>query len=188
ARVVDPEDGPRAGIAFPSEISDLRIVAVDDEGRVGGQLLDGRSPTAGNELELAVSVELVAEEVAETDRTGPQPPSGLGQRGLVDLEQPELCVARGEQRRRNARDEVCSGAVVSKSELPSQNARGHCCRRRLPIRRRDERGAKTKPPAELIDGPRIKLPEQLARDGRAASGAGKARELTGSPGQQNLQP
>src|SRR5262249_38473303 len=118
----------------------------------------------------------------------PQPPSDLGQRGLVDLEQPELCVARGEQRGRNARDEICAGAVVSKSELPCQNARGPCCRRRLPIRRRAERGAKTKPRGELTDGPGIKLPEQLARDGRAASGAGKARELAGSRGKQNLQP
>ena len=62
AWVVQPE-GQRARPVAP-EVADLRVVAVDDELR-GRQRRHGRAPAGGNELELAVAVELVAEEVAE---------------------------------------------------------------------------------------------------------------------------
>src|SRR5205814_7174083 len=62
-RVVEPEDR-RAG-AGARELADLRVVAVDDERRVGVELGDRLPPPLCDELELAVAVELVAEQVAE---------------------------------------------------------------------------------------------------------------------------
>ena len=61
-----------------------------------------RRQPLGDVLELAVAVELVAEEVAEQERARPDPSSDLRQRALVDLEQAELRVAGGEQRRGDA--------------------------------------------------------------------------------------
>ena len=187
-RIVDPEHGPCPRPALPAQVSDLGIVAVDDERRIGRQLLHSRPPAAGHELELAVAIELVAEQVAEADRPRPEPPSHLGQRRLVDLEEAELRVSGGEEGRRNPGDEVRTGAVVCEPQLPSQNSRGHRRCRRLAVRRRDERGAERKPAGELIDRRRIELPEQLPGHGRAATGAGKPREASCGAGQEDLQP
>ena len=79
-----------------SEVADLGIVAVDDEldRRKRG---NGVPPAGGDELELAVAVELVAEEVAEEERPRPDAAGDLRQRRLVDLEQPELGAVGGEE-------------------------------------------------------------------------------------------
>ena len=88
--------------AAAREVADLRIVAVDDEHRVVRQRRGRRPPALGDVLELAVAVELVAEEVAEQDRARPDAAGDLRQRALVDLEQPQLGVAlrRAASRRR----------------------------------------------------------------------------------------
>ena len=91
-RVVDPVHDARA------ERADLRIVAVQHEHRRLGQRRDRSAPPFGDELELAVAVELVAEEVPEADDPWPHPPQHLRQRPLVDLEQAELGVSRGKER------------------------------------------------------------------------------------------
>ena len=81
----------------------LRPVALGDHAR----------PLVGEVLELAVAVELVAEQVAEHD----QPRVELGrdprQPGLVDLEQP-LVAALLEQRGRDPPAHVRPGAVVDR--------------------------------------------------------------------------
>ena len=65
-RVVDAEDErARSDRGEPAE---LRVVAVHGQGRVRWKPLDRRAPALGDELELAVAVELVAEEVAEGQR------------------------------------------------------------------------------------------------------------------------
>ena len=187
ARIVDAEHGSLRPIALSTEISDLGIVAVDHERRIGGERLHRRPPAIGDELELAVAVELVAEEIAEADRPRPQPPGNLGQRGFVDLEEAELCGARGKQGGRDAGHEVCAGAVVREPELPSQDPRGHRRRRRLAVCRRDKRGTERKPTSELVDCRRIELPEQLAGNGRAAPGASQAREASCGACEKDLQ-
>ena len=86
-----------AGLGAAGEVADERVVAVHDEQRRRASACDGRAPALGDELELAVAVELVAEEVAEAkQRRGCSAPRDLGQRGLVDLEQAELGVAGSE--------------------------------------------------------------------------------------------
>ena len=56
---------------------------------------NGVAPALGNVLELAVAVELVAEEVAEAHDAGTGASHHLGEDELVDLEQPEIRAVRG---------------------------------------------------------------------------------------------
>src|SRR5439155_12331471 len=72
------------------ELADLRVVAVQRQHGVAGQRAYGGAPTRGDVLELAVAVELVAEEVSQADGPGPQPLRHLRESRLVDLEQAEL--------------------------------------------------------------------------------------------------
>jgi hypothetical protein len=142
--VVDAENeastlGPRS-----DEVADLRVVAVHDEQRVR-QLRHGRAPASGHELELAVAVELVAEEVPEAERARPDAPRHLGQGSFVDLEQAELGVARAEERGGDPRDEVRPGAVVRQSDARGEDRGDHRGGRRLAVRGRDEDGSLREP-------------------------------------------
>src|SRR4029079_7389440 len=58
---------PLGPAAVAPEVRDQRIVRVQDEGGPAGVFLDEAGPVVGQRLELAVTVELVAEEVAEDD-------------------------------------------------------------------------------------------------------------------------
>jgi len=49
------------------QVGDERIVGVDDERRGGRERCHSRPPSLGDVLELAVTIELVAEEIAERD-------------------------------------------------------------------------------------------------------------------------
>jgi hypothetical protein len=73
----------------------------------------GLPPARGDALELAVTIELVAEEVREAERARPQPGGDLRQRALVDLEQPEPSPAGREQRRGDAGDEVAPAGLCA---------------------------------------------------------------------------
>jgi hypothetical protein len=61
-RVVQAEQQPLLPLA--SEIADLGIVGVRDHPRGGIEVADRPAPPVGYVLELAVAVELIAEEVA----------------------------------------------------------------------------------------------------------------------------
>src|SRR5207244_11450725 len=78
ARIVEPE-GDTAGMGLAHR-GELRVVGVVDEARIVRQAVQGFPPALGDELELAVAVELVAEEVAEADRPRPQAPHELRER------------------------------------------------------------------------------------------------------------
>ncbi len=99
--VLDPEV-QRARV-LAAEVRDQRVVGVQHEPRAARaqHLL----PALGDRLELAVAVELVAEQVAEQDRARVQLRGERGQPQLVDLEQPELAVDR---RRPDARRRAAS--------------------------------------------------------------------------------
>ena len=77
-----------------------------------------RGPALGDVLELAVAVELVAEEVAEKDRAGVDLRGDVSHPQLVDLEQPQLAgyfstgACGGEQGRGDAAGHVRTGGVV----------------------------------------------------------------------------
>ena len=64
--IVDPED--QRVRTLSRELTHLGIVAVDGQRGVAGQRTHRRAPPLGDVLELAVAIELVAEEIAETDR------------------------------------------------------------------------------------------------------------------------
>ncbi len=173
-RIVEPEDG---GTCMSSgEIGDLRVVAVHHERRILRQPGDGAAPALRDELELPVAVELVAEEVCEQDRPGPDPAHHLGERALVDLEQAQLRVSRGEEGRGDAGDEVRARAVVREPEARAQDLGRHRRGGRLPVRRRHDRGAGGQPGGEAVDRSGVELREQLAGHGRAAAGARQPRE------------
>ena len=70
-RVVEPE--PQRALTPVGEVADHRIVGVHDERRRLRELCDRGAPALGHELELAVAVELVAEEVPERDGARARP-------------------------------------------------------------------------------------------------------------------
>jgi hypothetical protein len=137
ARVVDAE-GDRA-VPLAGEVADLRVVSIDDEHRVGSEVAHRGAPALGDVFQLAVAVELVAEEVPEADRTRTNTPRDLREGALVDLQQAQLRVVSGQQRRRDARDEVRAGVVVGEADARAEDRRRHRRGRRLAVRRGHER-------------------------------------------------
>ena len=97
--VLQPEvDHSRA--ASP-EVGDQRIVGVQHEPRAGRRAGNELGPAVGDQLELAVAVELITEEVGQQQQPRPQLGGNARKPGLVDLEQAELAapVAGLQQRR-----------------------------------------------------------------------------------------
>jgi hypothetical protein len=175
-RVVEPEH-PRAGMGM-GQIADLRVVAVHDELGVR-QLRHCSAPVGGEDLELAVAVELVAEEVPEQQRLRPDTPRHLGQCALVDFEEAELGPAGPEEGGGDAGHKVRARVVVRDAHPRPEDLRDHRGRRRLAVGRRDEHRSLPQPACEEVDGARIELPEELPRQRRPAAAAGHAGQLAG---------
>jgi hypothetical protein len=171
AGVVEAEHdaGPRC--AFQRDVGQLRVVRIRDEHRRLRQLARRRAPTLRQELELPVAVELVAEEIPQRERARLHAPRDLGQRRLVDLEQPQLRVPRGDERRGDPGDEVGARPVVREPPRAAQDRRDHGGRGRLAVGRRDQRRPLRQPRREPVDSPRVELPEELAWQRRAAAGS-----------------
>ena len=87
-RVVDAED--ECAGALVCQRAHLRIVAVDDERSASLAWPARPAPTLRDVLELAVAIELVAKEVAETDRLRPDARENFREGRLVDLEEAEV--------------------------------------------------------------------------------------------------
>ena len=179
ARVVKPED-ERGGVRG-REITDERVVPVDHQGRAGPQRAHGVAPALGDELELAVAVELVSEEVPEADGARPDAAHHLRQGCLVHLEEAELGIAGGEERGGDTGEEVRARAVVGEPDARAEDLRCHRGGRRLPVRGGDRRRPGGEPSGQAIDRSRIEDGEELARDGRASAGADEARESGDRP-------
>ena len=156
-RIVHAVDDARA------ERPDLRVVAVQDEDGPRAELGDGRAPAPGDQLELAIAVELVAKEVAEADGPGADAAEHLGERSLIDLEQAELGTARGEQRRGDAGDEIRTRMVVGQAKPGAEDLGRHRRRRGLAVRRRDDGDSGRQASGEPVDCTWVELREQLAR-------------------------
>ncbi len=176
ARIVEPVNGRQT--VHVRECTERGVVAVDDERRLCVQCGDGGTPAPGDELELAVAVELVAKQVAETDGARPQAPQHLRQRALVDLEQPELGAVGCEQGGGDAGDEVRAGAVVREPEPAAQDLGRHRSGGRLAVRGGDERAPGGQPRGQPVDRAGIELRQELARHGRAAARTGEARQCS----------
>ena len=137
-------------------------------------------PALGDELELAVAVELVAEEVAEADRARPharaRPPA-------APPRPPRTAPARRRAAASSAEatpeTRFAPERVVREPEARREDLGRHRRRRRLAVRRRDERRSRRKPRGQPVDRARVELPEQLARHRRAAARAGEARQPRG---------
>ena len=76
------------------DLGELGIVLVHDQRARWRQLGDHLAPVLGKDLELAVAVELIAEEVVQAENFGPQRAGDRRQRRLVHLEQSQLGTAR----------------------------------------------------------------------------------------------
>ena len=164
----------------------MRIVGVEHE--LGVRQRGRRvAPAGGEQLQLAVAVELVAEQVRQQQRPGLYAARHLGQRRLVDLEQPQFGLAGGQQRRGDPRDEVRARAVVCDPEARPQDLGGHRRRRGLAVRRRDEHRACREPGCERVDQARIELPGQLSRQCRAPAAACEPRERADARERGNLE-
>ena len=158
------------------EITDDGVVGVDDERRLLGKRRDRLAPALRDELELAVAVELVSEEVAEEDCPGSGARDGLGERSFVHLQEPELGAVRGDERGGDAGEEVGARAVPGEAMRGTQDPGRHRGRGRLPVRRRDECDTLPEPRGERIHRAGVDLPEELPgkrRTAAAARGAGK---------------
>ncbi len=156
------------------ELAEQRVVGVHDEQRRPGGSATDRTPARGDVLELAVAVELVAEEVAERDHARPHAARDLGQRRLVDLEEAELGVRGGEEGGGDPGEEVRAGAVPG--EPAAEDLGDHRRRRRLAVRRGDEHRPAVETRREPVDRTRVDRREELSGQGRAAAAARQARE------------
>ena len=184
-RIVDAEE--ESAVPTVREGGDERVVGVGDDGSIGRELRNRGPPALGDVLELAVAVELVTEEVAEAHDARSAAPHHLGQRELIDLEQPQIGVTRPEQCRRDPRGEVGAGVVPGKAVGGREDRARHRRRRRLPVRRRDKRHTQGKPGRERVERTRVELPDQLAGQRRAAAPPGRTREPPHEPGGGRLQ-
>ena len=189
-------DAEVARAALPPEVGDERVVGVEHERRLARVRGDDVGPALGDDLELAVAVELVAEEVGEQQRARAQLADHGAEPELVDLEEPEAAVelapAAPRGRRQRGRDpagHVRARAVVHERLARAlEDRRDHRGRRRLAVGRADHRAAVLQPRAEQADGVRLQAREDLPRERRAAAAPGGAHERADRLGGRDLRP
>ncbi len=175
--VLDPEIGdsvaPLPGLVA-AEVGDRRIVGVEHEARAPGPCRHGLGPVLRQRLDLAVAIELVAEEVAEHHHGGIELGRDLREPGLVDLEQ-ALAAALLEQRRGDAPGHVRSRPVVDRvAPVGLEHGGDHSRRRRLAVGRADHRRTAVQPltqPAQCLG---FHAQQDAARQRRAAAAAAGA--------------
>jgi hypothetical protein len=163
------------------EIGDERIVRVEHQ---PGAVLDDRRPAVGDRLQLAVAVELVAEEVAEQHRARLELLDHRPEPELVHLEEPEVAGQRPpaaprrvRQRAGDAAGHVGAGAVVDEPRAGAlEDRRHHRGGRGLAVGGADDDRAALQPAREAGDRVRLDAREHLARQRRPTAAAGRARE------------
>jgi hypothetical protein len=168
--VLDPE--VRHSLAAAPEVGHERVVGVQHEAGPAVEAGDELGPAVGQQLELPVAVELVAEQVRQQQEARLYLVGHARQPGLVHLEQAELAgLAAGvEQRRGHAPRHVRAGAVVHHRAAGALEAGGdHRRGGRLAVRGRQEHRAGldlTRHPAQR---PGREAQQQPARRGGAAA-------------------
>ena len=174
-----------ARLVHAAEVGDQRVVGVEHERRAAGLRRHDRGPAVGDRLQLAVAVELVAEEVAEQHRARLELLDHRAEPELVDLEQaevagqraPALARRRSASARGDAARHVRPRAVVDEPRAGAlEDRRHHRRRRRLAVGGRDHDAAAVQPAREAADRVRLDAREHLARQRRPAAAAGGARE------------
>ena len=168
-------------VAVAAEVGDQRVVGVEHERGRLRQPGDDLGPAVGDDLELAVAVELVAEQVAEQHGARRELGRDRAEPELVDLEQPHVAPVRG-QRGGDAAGHVGAGAVVDEARAGApEDARHHRRRRGLAVGGGDHDAAARQPRRQPRDRARLGAHEHLAGQRGAAApgeprgGAGGAR-------------
>ncbi len=149
--------------AVAPEVGDQRVVGVEHEARPPVQPLDQLRPAVGEQLELAIAVELVAEQVGEQQQPRVELLGHARQPGLVDLEQPQLpAPAPGvEQGGGHSPRHVGPGAVVDDGAPGALEAgRQHRGRGRLAVRGRDQQRALVEVAGHPAQRPRREAQQQ----------------------------
>jgi hypothetical protein len=167
SRVVQAENDAVGSVA--AEVAHLRVVAVDDERRASAEVRNGPAPALGDELELAVPVELVAEEVAQAERTRADSTGDVGKRGLVDLEQAQVRFPGREQRGSDSRNQVRTRAVVSEPHATLDDLGDHRGRCRLAVGRRHEGRSLGEPRRQALDRLGSEERQHLSGNGRSTA-------------------
>ncbi len=192
-----PSPGPRRRSSVTlgrptAEVGDQRIVGVERQ-RCAGQRRDQSRPAVGDRLQLAVAVELVAEQVAEQDRPRMRAAGRPVKPELVDLEQAELAADRAARpgrreqastRRRRPcwRRPGCGRA----SARPVEGSPRHRRCRGLAVGRRDHRVAPSQAAGEPFDRIGLQPRQQLSRQAGAAAATGAACEFADRPRGEDL--
>ena len=125
-----------------------------------------RRPAVGDRLELAVAVELVAEQVGQQQRARAQLADDLAEPELVDLEEPGVAVARAASSSVAATPPAMFAPArlcTSRAPRALEDRGGHRGGRRLAVRGRDDRAAALQARREAADRVRLEAHEQLAR-------------------------
>ncbi len=168
-----------------AQVGDQRIVGVEHEAsapacRGGGH----RCPSIGDRVELAVAVELIAEQVAEQDAARLELRDHPVEPELVELEQPKLAgdpTARaggGHQRRGHAAGHVRPGPVVDDGHpLPGEHRGHHRGCRGLAVGGRDHDRAARQPCGQLADRPRLEREQHAPGQARPAAAPGPPGQL-----------
>ena len=134
--------GAPAGCPHAAEVGDERVVGVEHELR-GGRGGHGRRPAVGDRLELAVAVQLVAEQVGQQQGARAELRDDAVQPELVDLEQAGVAV-----------DAVAAGGAEQHAGDPAGHVRSR------PVvdqaRRRSVRGSRrpSRPSSSCRSSPR----------------------------------
>ena len=160
----------------PPERRHERIVGVQHEGGVGRQPLDRLRPEVGHEVDFAVAVKLIAEDVGEQNSARPNFLEGGGNGRLIDLEQanigvrPAVEAALGDDRRDEAGHKVGAGPVVKCSDVTlTQDVGDQAARRRLAVRAGYQHGAVAQSPGDGAEGRRVDPGDDVASDDRATT-------------------
>ena len=100
---------------------------------------------------------------------------------------PSSRVARAEQGGGDSGDEIRARAVVCELHARAEDRRDERGRRRLPVRRRDDRRARGKPRSERRERTGVDRGQDLARQRRASAAAGEARQPARGAGERDFQ-
>ena len=173
------------GADVAPQVGDGRVVGVEDERRRG--VRDDGRPAIGDRVELAVAVELVAEQVGQQQRARLELVDDLPEPELVDLEEAGVAVGRAvHEGGRHAAGHVRPGPVVHEMRAGAlEDAGDHRRGRGLAVGGRDHGAAALEPRAQACDGVGLEAHEELARQ-RGAAAAGAARQRAGGPRGRHL--
>ena len=187
--VVHAEVGHAAALA--AEVRHQRVVGVQHEASTAIELAHELRPAVGKQLELAVAVELVAEQVGEEEQAGLHVGRDGGQPRLVDLEEPKLAALPTgvEQRGGHSPGHVRAGAVVHQRPARALERGGdHRCRGGLPVGRRHQHRARLELARHALERARRELQQDPSGSGGAAATADAAAGGPCEPGEKAGEP